>query len=76
MPGLVVFLHGLTGNQHSWGAVPDYLQGPDFDIITPTYNAAVRGRSDIETSAQLIITELQTRYQTNEPIYLVGHSLA
>jgi hypothetical protein len=75
MPGLVVFLHGLMGNRHSWGAVPDFVQGPDFDVITPTYNAAVRGRSDIEISAQLIITELQTLYPNHEPIYLVGHSL-
>jgi triacylglycerol esterase/lipase EstA (alpha/beta hydrolase family) len=75
MPGLVVFLHGLMGTRHSWGAVPNFVQGPDFDVITPTYNAAVQGRSDIETSAQLIITELQTRYPDHEPIYLVGHSL-
>jgi hypothetical protein len=75
MPGLVVFLHGLMGNRHSWGAVPDFVQGPDFAVVTPTYNAKVRGRSDIETSAQRVVTELQTRYPNHEPIYLVGHSL-
>jgi pimeloyl-ACP methyl ester carboxylesterase len=75
MPGLVVFLHGLMGTQHSWGAVPDFVQGPDFVVVTPTYNAKVRGRSDIETSAQRVITEIQTRYPNHDPIYLVGHSL-
>jgi pimeloyl-ACP methyl ester carboxylesterase len=75
MPGLVVFLHGLMGTRHSWGAVPDFVQGSDFDVFTPTYNAALQGRSDVETSAQLIITALQTNYPNHEPIYLVGHSL-
>jgi pimeloyl-ACP methyl ester carboxylesterase len=75
MPGLVVFLHGLMGTKHSWGAVPGFVQGPDFDVITPTYSATAQSRSDIETSAQRVITEIQTRHANHEPIYLVGHSL-
>jgi pimeloyl-ACP methyl ester carboxylesterase len=77
--GLVVFLHGLTGNQHTWGAVPDLIKGStlggDFDIATPEYSAKIRSRSDAETSAQRVLTEVQTRYPEHEPIFLVGHSL-
>jgi pimeloyl-ACP methyl ester carboxylesterase len=75
MPGLIVFLHGLTGNENSWGAVPEYLQSDDFDVTTPTYNASISGRSDVEISAQRILTEIQTRFPEHSPICLVGHSL-
>jgi pimeloyl-ACP methyl ester carboxylesterase len=77
--GLVIFLHGLTGNQHTWGAVPDFVQssplGSDFDVATLQYSARIRSRSDVETSAQRVMTEIQTRYSEHEPIFLVGHSL-
>jgi pimeloyl-ACP methyl ester carboxylesterase len=79
MPGLVVFLHGLRGNQKSWGAVPDYVKksplSDDFAIATPTYRAKIWSPSSIETSAQQLITRLQMDYDHCDPIFLVGHSL-
>jgi hypothetical protein len=63
------------GDRYSWGAVPDYIQGGDFEIAIPTYSATVRSRSDIEISAQGVITEIETLYGPYEPIFLVGHSL-
>ena len=79
MSGLVLFLHGLTGDRHTWGAVPDFvLDSPlesDFEVATPEYSAKIRSRSDIETSASRVLTEIQTKYPHHEPIYLVGHSL-
>ena len=75
MPGLLVFLHGLSGNQHSWGAVPDYIQRTNFEIITPTYASGIRSRADIAASAKQIATQIETRYPAYEPIFLIGHSL-
>jgi len=75
MPGLIVFLHGLMGTQHSWGAVPSYLEGTDFDIHIPVYSATLTSRSDVEISAQRVLTEIQTKFPNHSPIYLVGHSL-
>jgi hypothetical protein len=75
MPGLIVFLHGLMGTKHSWGAFPSYVQGTDFDVHTPIYSAKLGSRSDIEISAQRILTEIQTKFPQHEPIYLAGHSL-
>jgi pimeloyl-ACP methyl ester carboxylesterase len=79
MPGLVLFLHGLTGNQNSWGAVPDYVQksslGSDFEVATPEYSAILRSPSTIEISAGQILTLIKTKYAEHDPIFLVGHSL-
>jgi pimeloyl-ACP methyl ester carboxylesterase len=75
MPGLIVFLHGLTGNENSWGAVPEYLQSDDFDVTTPTYSASINGLSDVEISAQRILTEIRTRFPDHSPICFAGHSL-
>ena len=79
MTGLVAFLHGLTGNEHSWGAVPDYIRnsplGANFEVATFNYSATVTAQSDIETSAQRVVTEIETTCPTHDPIYLIGHSL-
>jgi pimeloyl-ACP methyl ester carboxylesterase len=77
--GLVIFLHGLTGDRHTWGAVPDFIQnsplGSDFAIATPEYSGSIRSRSDLETSTRRILTEIETRFAEHDPIFLVGHSL-
>ena len=79
MPGLVLFLHGLMGDRNSWGAVPDFVRdstlGNDFDIATPEYSASLWSPSTIETSAQQILTLIETRYANHDPIFIVGHSL-
>jgi hypothetical protein len=75
MPGLIVFLHGLGGNKHSWGAVPEFLQSDDFDVVTPTYSASIGSRADVEISAQRVLTEIQTRFPEHSPICFAGHSL-
>lgn len=75
MPGLIVFLHGLSGNEHSWGAVPGFLQSDDFDVATPIYNASISNRSDVEISAQRVLTEIETRFPEHNPICFAGHSL-
>jgi pimeloyl-ACP methyl ester carboxylesterase len=79
MPGLVVFLHGLGGNRHSWGAVPDFIRnspfGNDFDVATPEYSASLWSPSTIETSAQQILTFIQTTFPDHDPIFIIGYSL-
>lgn len=78
MPGVILFLHGLTGNQHTWSAVPDVLKesmGPDFDVATPEYSANIQSHADMETSARQIMTLLQTIYPRHDPIYIIGHSM-
>jgi pimeloyl-ACP methyl ester carboxylesterase len=75
MSTLVIFLHGLTGNQHSWGAVPDFIQESGFEIATPTYAASIRSAADVTASARQIMTLIETRYAESAPIFLVGHSL-
>ena len=79
MTGLVIFLHGLRGDQNTWGAVPDYVKASplsdDFEIATPTYSAKIWSPSSIEASAQQLITRLKTSYAKYDPIFLVGHSL-
>jgi len=79
MAGLVLFLHGLTGNQHSWGAVPDFVRqsplGQTFDVVPLEYSATAFGSAQIATSAQQVLTQIETRYAAYDPIYFVGHSL-
>lgn len=79
MAGLVLFLHGLKGDRHSWGAVPDFVRdsplGNDFDVDRAEYDAKVFGSTDIETSARQILTKIETAYAEHDPIYLVGYSL-
>ena len=79
MPGLVLFLHGLMGDQNSWGTVPDYVRnsdlGANFEIATPEYSASLWSPSTIETSAQQLLTLVETKYPHHDPIFLVGHSL-
>jgi triacylglycerol esterase/lipase EstA (alpha/beta hydrolase family) len=78
MPSVLIFLHGLWGNENSWEAVPDFLRksmGKDFEIATPTYSANVFSPATIETSAGQILTLINTRYVNHEAIYLIGHSL-
>src|SRR5258707_7929445 len=79
MAGLVLFLHGLMGNQHSWGAVPGFVRqsplGQTFNVAPLQYSATAFGSAQIATSAQQVLTQIQTRYAANDPIYFVGHSL-
>jgi pimeloyl-ACP methyl ester carboxylesterase len=79
MAGLVLFLHGLMGNQQSWGAVPDFVRqsplGQTFEVTALEYSATAFGSAQITTSAQQVLTQIQTRYPANDPIYFVGHSL-
>ena len=78
MPGLIAFLYGLGGGVESWGAVPQIVQaslGPTFTVQTLDYSAGLRGKADIATSADRILTTIQAIYPQHEPIYLIGHSL-
>ena len=77
MGGLVVFLHGYTGNRYSWGAVPDKVRASleSFEVAILEYSAAAFSPSTIQTNADRVMTELLTRYPKCEPIYFVGHSL-
>jgi pimeloyl-ACP methyl ester carboxylesterase len=78
VPGLVFFLHGLGGDEHSWQAVPDFLSdalGPDFEVATPGYSATIGSRADMEISARQLLTLLQVTYSQHKPIYLIGHSM-
>jgi pimeloyl-ACP methyl ester carboxylesterase len=79
MAGLVLFLHGLRGNRHSWGAVPSFVQrsplGQTFKVASLEYSAGVFSSARIATSAQQVLTQIETRYAACDPIYLVGHSL-
>ncbi|MGY4424488.1 pimeloyl-ACP methyl ester carboxylesterase [Bradyrhizobium sp. JR6.1] len=78
MAGLVIFLHGLGGDETSWTAVPDFLAkslGSDFEVANPTYSARKLSPADLETSATQILTYLNTKFPDASPIYLIGHSL-
>jgi pimeloyl-ACP methyl ester carboxylesterase len=78
MPGLIAFLYGLGGGALSWGAVPQIVQaslGTTFAVHTLDYSAGVRGKADIATSADRILTKISTDFAEHEPIYLIGHSL-
>lgn len=79
MAGLIIFLHGLTGSADSWGAVPDFVKksplGAGFEVASLEYSAKIFSRSDITTSAERVLTEIETSYGSFKPIYLVGHSL-
>jgi pimeloyl-ACP methyl ester carboxylesterase len=79
MRGLVLFLPGLGGNEHAWGAVPDFIRnselGKDFDVAVLTYSANIRSPSDITKSARRILTDIETNYAHHDPVYLIGYSL-
>jgi len=78
MPGLLLFLHGLGGNEHTWGGVPEEINSgldSDYEIATPEYAAGITNISDLNKSASQILTTIRTYYIHHDPIYLIGHSL-
>lgn len=78
MGPLLVFLHGLKGNEETWGLVPELIKrtpGSDFEIAILTYSARVRSPSDLSRSAGVILTELEHKYRGRTAIYLIGYSL-
>jgi pimeloyl-ACP methyl ester carboxylesterase len=78
LTGLVVFLHGLRGNEKSWGTVPNLVKsslGNDFEVATPKYTATIWSPSKIETSSIMIKTLLATDHPDADPIFMIGHSL-
>ncbi|MBB4376480.1 peroxide stress protein YaaA [Bradyrhizobium sp. SBR1B] len=78
MTGLVLFLHGLFGDETSWHGVPDFVEkylGSDFDVRQATYSAGKLSPSDLETSAGEVLTFLKTKFPDHQPIFLIGHSL-
>ncbi|MCK1491292.1 peroxide stress protein YaaA [Bradyrhizobium sp. 180] len=77
MTGLVLFLHGMFGDETSWQAVPDFVAkslGNDFEIANREYSAGKLTAATLEASAEQIVTFLATKYPDAAPIYLVGHS--
>ena len=79
MAGLVLFLHGLFGNRDSWGDVPTFVRDSPlaggFEVDRMEYDAKAISVADIETSARLVLTRLETSYVECDPVYLVGYSL-
>src|ERR1700747_727153 len=78
MSALIVFLPGLTGNEKTWGIIPNLIKrtpGTDFEVATLTYSTSVFSPSDLSRSAGVILTSLENQYAGYTPIYLVGHSL-
>ena len=79
MSGLVLFLPGLGGNANVWGGIPDHIRnselGKNFDVALLQYSAKLRSPSDITTSARRILTDIETDYPDQDPIYIIGYSL-
>lgn len=78
MTGFVAFFYGLGGSEKSFGAVPHILQAELrelFRVEVLDYSAGHSAPSNIETSAEQILTVLRTNHGQDDPIYLIGHSL-
>jgi Peroxide stress protein YaaA/Thioesterase domain len=78
MAGFIALLYGLGGSEESFGAVPHLLEaalGGSFAIEIMRYSARHRARSNIDASADQILTSLQTNHGNQDPIFLIGHSL-
>ena len=78
----VVFVHGLGGHfSKTWKMFPELLASdpdlPKLDIFLWGYDSGVlrRGIGGIETVGDQLISELFVRFQRDNALHLVGHSL-
>lgn len=77
MSNLIIFIHGLNGNERSWGSVPAQISATPagFEVTRLQYSARPISPSSFESSANKLLTELESKYAHYDNIFLVGHSL-
>lgn len=78
----VVFVHGIGGHfRKTWKKFPELLTSdpdlPKLDIFLWGYDSGLfkRGSSGIQTVGDQLISELCVRFQQDNALHLVGHSL-
>jgi pimeloyl-ACP methyl ester carboxylesterase len=76
MSNLIIFIHGLNGNERTWGSVPAYISTTPagFEVARLQYSAGWKSPSNFESSAKKLLTELE-KYSQHDNIFLVGYSL-
>jgi triacylglycerol esterase/lipase EstA (alpha/beta hydrolase family) len=79
--GLVLFVHGLGGSpQKTWGAFAKLIgDDPDlsarYDVEGFGYNTSIFGPTpSLQTCADALKTEIDTRYASYESIAIIAHS--
>ena len=77
MSGLVIFLHGLRGDDTHWKDVPTYVGSAlsSFSTVCLQYSAETLGHADLERSGDQILTTLQRDYKAYDSIFIVGYSM-
>src|SRR5689334_328964 len=77
MSNLIIFIHGLNGNERTWGSVPAYISRTPagFEVSRFQYSAKWTSPSTFESSADKLLTELESKYSQYDNIFLVGYSL-
>jgi pimeloyl-ACP methyl ester carboxylesterase len=77
MSGLVIFLHGLRGDETDWKDVPTYVGSAlsSFRTVRLQYSAEVLGHADLVRSGDQILTRLQRDYRAYDSIFIVGYSM-
>ena len=77
MSNLIIFIHGLNGNERTWGSVPAYISKTPtgFEVARLQYSAKRTSPSSFESSAKTLLTALESNYSQHDNIFLVGYSL-
>lgn len=81
MKSLVLFIHGLGGStEATWGDFPKLIEqdgdlGARYDVRAFDYPSAMLGLTpSLQTCAEALRTEIETRYSSYSSIALIAHS--
>src|ERR1700709_961670 len=77
MSNLIIFIHGLNGNERTWGSVPAHISKTptDFEVARLQYSGHWTSPSSFSVSANKVLTDLESKYSQYNNIFLVGYSL-
>jgi pimeloyl-ACP methyl ester carboxylesterase len=77
MSGLIIFLHGMRGDETTWDTVPAIVEAAlkSFEVVCMTYSGEMQSYADCTKSADQILTRIKREHQKNDPIFLVGYSM-